>query len=224
LRICIFPFSIYGMAKAFEQTDRILPGKYQMEKSIGKESFKQLNNLEIKTCKKLPALYMAVYIPKKRNPERIIVCGFEGKPFEKASISYVFETPYICIDETTCECTEQDHCLNNSCRFCKTTAETYARYHDEYKDHVTRLKKRWLKLVNSLSAFHDSALKCMDAYKGDPQKLPLFAVENGEIKKPQSQPRLLSNLKLSDLQGTEGITSFFEVKENQERNCQGRMK
>jgi hypothetical protein len=174
--------------------------------------------MRFETCHKVPALYMAVYIPEKWKPEKVIICGFEGKPFERASFSYVFETPYICIDETTGECTEGDHCLNSSCRFNKTTPETYARYHDKPKEYVPQLKKKWLKLVSSMGDFCQSALKCMDAFKADPLKVPFFAIENGEIKKPlgqeQNQIQESNSQELSAVEKNDDIVDSDDKKHN----------
>jgi hypothetical protein len=91
--------------------------------------------------------------------------------------------PYICIDESTGQCTEQYHCLNNSCRFNKTTVETYAEYHHEPEEYIPQLKKKWPKLVKCMDDFCQYAFNCMDAYKEDPQKLRVFTIKNREIKK-----------------------------------------
>jgi hypothetical protein len=176
--------------------------------------------METKTCRRVPTLHMAGYVPGKQRRFNILVCCFEGTPFEKLSAGYLLLMPYICVDESTGECTEQDHCLNSSCRFNKTTADTYSRYHDESEEYAYQLKKKWSKLIQGLTEFVGLAQMCKEAYFKDPKKIPYFWIEKGEIKKPPSNPSLLSNLKLSDLQSTEGKT-VSEVVKNQKRNCQG---
>ena len=132
----------------------------------------------------MPAVFMAVNLPKKVKPEKRFVCGYEWKPFEKMSVGFLLTIPHIVIDLVKEECSEGQACLNISCQFNKTTFNTYCDIHKEPAEYRPYFLKKWPKLIQYRQDLFDAAEKCKVAYEADAKKLRIYTIENGEIKKP----------------------------------------
>jgi hypothetical protein len=119
---------------------------------------------------KLPIIWAIIHKKDKKKPVCIGVCGYCWKPFFAGSILHVIAVHDFYLNQSAGECEEGTRCLNLSCKFNKTTLQTFAKswYVTSTENLIAKIKPIWEKVIHDVATYQSFADECKKVYDKDP--------------------------------------------------------